>query len=52
MRAEYNRDRLHQPLDMATPESKFRPSAEAAEALVPSAATREALNKTGHWLDV
>ncbi len=32
-RGEYNRDRPHQSLDMATPASKFRPSPEADDAL-------------------
>ena len=32
-RQEYNADRPHQPLDMATPASRFRPSPEAADAL-------------------
>jgi transposase InsO family protein len=32
-RAEYNNDRPHQSLDMATPASRFRPSLDAADAL-------------------
>jgi transposase InsO family protein len=34
-RVEYNQDRPHQSLDMATPASKFRTSLEAADALSP-----------------